>query len=78
MSRMFGEETMIREEKIYYVECDQCHCYLVHTNNCENVRFSGIREAEINAEQQNWTFNKDGEHYCPACQEELEQERVYD
>lgn len=68
---------MIREEKIYFVECDKCGCYVVHTCNRENIRFSSVKEAEKNAEQQNWTI-KDDEHYCPACQEELEQERVYD
>ncbi len=68
---------MIETEKIYYLKCDNCGAYLPHTHNNDSIEFYDVHEAERQAEQQNWTI-KDSEHYCPACQEELEQERVYD
>ena len=69
---------MIETEKIYYLKCDKCGAYLTHTHNNDAIEFYDEIEAEWQAEQQNWTVKPYNEHYCPACQEELETERTYE
>lgn len=69
---------MIEVEQQYYVKCDNCGLYLTHTHNNKSIIFPDLYEAEKQAEQQNWTIKPPYEHYCPACQEELETERTYE
>lgn len=68
---------MITKHTIYVLTCDKCGIHLTHNDNKDSIEFWDKLEADWQAEQQNWTI-KDDEHYCPACQEELEQERTYE